>query len=93
MMAAADLATWMPVPVAAVSIWLLLACLMPRLPRRAHRRAGWTLALAGVPVLGLSTLNWGPGAGMLCLGLGLLLLLRRPAPRRAAPAATPEGQP
>lgn len=69
-------------------VWLALACVPPRLPRRWSRRAVRLLVLAGVPALGWLTLNWGPGFGVAGFGLGLLMLLARPTARRSSP----EGQ-
>ncbi len=80
-------------------VWLALSCLTPRLQRRGQRRASRALVLAGVPVLGWLTLEWGPGLGVLGFGMGLLMLLTRPTARRpvppvpaSAPMNTPEGQ-
>ncbi|MFN3273141.1 MAG: DUF2484 family protein [Paracoccus sp. (in: a-proteobacteria)] len=67
---------------AALALWLLAACAIPRL-RLAHRGvAVWVLVLAGVPLLGWLTLRWGPGLGVLGFALGLLVLYRPPLRRR-----------
>lgn len=64
-------------PLVAAVLWVAMAWPLPRLPGRMRRRLGWGLALAGVPVLGLLTLNWGPGLGVAGLGIGLALLVWR----------------
>ena len=93
MTATPDLAILPLLALAVAAVWLTLACLTPRLQRRWQRRASWALGLAGVPVLGWLTLEWGPGLGVLGFGLGLLLLLGRPtARRRTAAMNAPEGQ-
>ncbi|WP_265501072.1 DUF2484 family protein [Paracoccus beibuensis] len=69
--------------------WLCLALLMPRLARRWHIRARWTLVALGVPTVGLLTLLWGPGIGVAGFALGLLALLGRQSPRRAVPVMSP----
>ena len=99
MTATPDLAILPLLALAGAAVWLTLACLPPPLSRRWQRRASWVLVLAGVPVLGWLTLEWGPGLGVLGFGLGLLMLLGRPTARRRAarlptpaPMNTAEGQ-
>jgi hypothetical protein len=72
------------IAVAATLLWLVLALVIPRLPLRHTGATLWLLALAGVPVLGLLTLHWGPGPGFGGFALGLLVLARAPLRRRAA---------
>ncbi|MFN3524913.1 MAG: DUF2484 family protein [Paracoccus sp. (in: a-proteobacteria)] len=67
---------------AVTALWLVLACAIPRLNRRNRQSASWAMALAGVPILGWLTLQWGPGLGILGFALGLLVLYRPPLRRR-----------
>ncbi|WP_136684880.1 DUF2484 family protein [Falsirhodobacter xinxiangensis] len=52
--------------------WLAAALLVLR--RRGHAVAGWALAGAGIPILGLITLHHGPYWGLLALAVGVLPL-------------------
>lgn len=58
--------------------WLAAALVVLR--RRSHGAAGWALAAAGIPILGLITLHHGPYWGLLALAVGVLPL--RPVLRR-----------
>lgn len=59
-------------------IWVLIACLLPRLAPDRQHRARWSLVFCGVPVLGWLTLLCGPGFGMLFLAVGLSVLVWPP---------------
>lgn len=77
---------------AAAGLWLVLALVIPRLPRLQGGAMPWLLALAGVPILGWLTMHWGPGPGFAGFGIGLLVLARAPLRRRAAMQAPPPEQ-
>ncbi len=70
-------------------LWLCLALLMARLPRRWHIRARWALVAFGVPTVGWLTLLWGPGIGVGGFALGLLALLGPNSLREAAVTGIP----
>lgn len=77
-------------------LWLCLALLVPRLPRRWYARGRWTLVAAGVPAVGWLTLLWGPGIGFAGFALGVLALAGRQGHQAAAsvmpPPAGPQGE-
>lgn len=75
---------------AAMVIWLIAgvaACTVPLTPRQAQAMR-WVLVVAGVPLLGLVTLQLGPLPGLagLALGTGVLALHRVPAKLRTSGA-------
>ena len=67
-------------------LWLVGALILPRLGDRRRNRILRLLIVLGVPLIGWVTLQAGPIAGLAGLGIGLLLLMRRPSRRRLTPS-------
>lgn len=55
-------------------IWLAAALCLGYVPLSYRARAGWVIALPGVPVLGWLTYLCGPGVGVIAFAIGLLAL-------------------
>lgn len=73
---------------AAMVIWLvagIAACTVPLTPRQAQTLR-WGLVAAGVPLLGLVTLQLGPLSGLAGLALGTAVLALHGAPARLRPS-------
>ncbi|MDB6180560.1 DUF2484 family protein [Paracoccus fistulariae] len=58
--------------------WLLLVILAHWLPAKYRQQAFWGLVAIGVPILGVITLHWGPGAGIASFAAGVCALFTRP---------------
>ena len=84
-------------PLLVCCLWIVAANLAGMLPcREGHWPAATVLIATGVPLLGLVTLQYGPVAGFLALGIGASML-RWPIRldlarlrRRQGPAVHPE---
>lgn len=63
--------------------WLVLAWLVPKLPRRFGLGIFWALVTLGVPILGLLTFYWGPAAGLVGFATGLCVLFLQPTRPRS----------
>lgn len=63
----------MPLSIFMVLIWFILAHRAEAVPPRYHWPLAWGLIATGIPLLGMLTMQFGPIAGLVCLGLGACL--------------------